>query len=124
MTADEETAFNDIHSTFSKQWVPIRWAVNIINQARDEKRILSDYYVIIMFQVVLFKFDLLLNPTQSVHKFRSGLSELIQFDWINCPLAYTQVVNVAVRSYFVACLLGRQYLDVKKQYPNSEVIRH
>jgi bestrophin-3 len=57
-----------------------------------------------------------------VHKFRSGLSELVKFDWMNCPLAYTQVVNVAVRVYFFACLIGRQYLDVKKQYRNSEVV--
>ena len=124
ITANEEKAFNDYHSTYNKQWIPIRWAVNIINQARDEQRIQCDNFVTNMFQVVLFEFDLPLNPTQSVHKFRLGLSELIQYDWINCPLAYTQVVTVAVRAYFVACLMGRQYLDVKKAYPNSEVIGH
>jgi hypothetical protein len=122
MTTEEEQAYDAIQSSYNKNWIPIRWAVNIVNQARDEKRILCDYYVIHMFQVVLFKLHLLLSLMQSVHKFRSGLSELVQFDWINCPLAYTQVVTVAVRAYFLACLMGRQYLDVKKQYPNSEVI--
>jgi hypothetical protein len=53
--------------------------------------------------------------------FRGLLAELLAYESVGTPLVYTQVVNVAVRSYFFACLLGRQYLDPNKGYENSEV---
>jgi hypothetical protein len=34
----------------------------------------------------------------------------MSYDWIKVPISYTQVGNIAVRTYFIACLLGRQYL--------------
>jgi hypothetical protein len=55
MTTDEEQAYDGIQSAYGKYWIPIRWAVNIINQARDEKKIQCDNYVVQMFQVALFK---------------------------------------------------------------------
>jgi hypothetical protein len=45
MTNDEEKAFNAINYEYGKDWIPIRWAVNIIHQARTEKKIVSDYYM-------------------------------------------------------------------------------
>ena len=38
----------------------------------------------------------------------------MSYDWVNFPLAYTQVVTIAVYSYFGFALLGRQYLDPSK----------
>jgi acyl-ACP thioesterase len=51
MTTEEEQAYDAIQSSYGKYWIPIRWAVNIINQARVEKRIQCDYYAFQMFKV-------------------------------------------------------------------------
>ena len=37
--------------------------------------------------------------------------KLLNYGWINFPLAYTQVVNITTYFYFMAALLGRQYLE-------------
>lgn len=49
------------------------------------------------------------------------LGTIFGYDWISIPLVYTQVVNLAVRSYFIVSLLARQYLDPKQKIPGSEV---
>ena len=36
---------------------------------------------------------------------------MLSYDWISVPLSYTQVVTLAVHSFFLACLFGRQYLS-------------
>lgn len=43
-------------------------------------------------------------------------------DWVPIPLAYTQVVNIAVRAYFLVALLGRQYLIHENDTPNAKSI--
>jgi bestrophin-1 len=43
-------------------------------------------------------------------------------DWVPIPLVYTQVVNIAVRAYFLVALLGRQYLIHKTDTPNGRSI--
>ena len=47
---------------------------------------------------------------QKVCAFRKATFTVMCYDWISIPLVYTQVVNLAIRSYFFVCLLGRQYL--------------
>ncbi|XP_075434315.1 bestrophin-2a-like [Ascaphus truei] len=36
---------------------------------------------------------------------------LFHYDMVSFPLVYTQVVTIAVYSFFMACLIGRQFLD-------------
>ncbi|KAF2899517.1 hypothetical protein ILUMI_06652 [Ignelater luminosus] len=36
---------------------------------------------------------------------------LLDYDWINIPLVYTQVVTLAVYTYFVTTLIGRQWIE-------------
>lgn len=36
---------------------------------------------------------------------------MLDYDWISMPLVYTQVVTLAVYSYFVTALIGKQYID-------------
>jgi hypothetical protein len=45
---------------------------------------------------------------------------IIDMDWISVPLVYTQVVNVAVRIYFLTCLISRQNLDPSKGYKDFD----
>lgn len=51
-----------------------------------------------------------------LNNFQNKCDELYGFDWIIVPLVYTQVVTIATYSYFLACTIGRQYLDPKAGY--------
>ena len=42
---------------------------------------------------------------------RNMLHSLLCYEWINVPLVYTQVVTIAVYSFFIASLLGSQSLE-------------
>ena len=58
---------------------------------------------------------------KEINKFRSGCGGLLDYDWISIPLVYTQVVTLAVYSFFLSSLMGRQFLDVEKGYDGHEV---
>ncbi|NXY50870.1 BEST1 protein, partial [Ceuthmochares aereus] len=58
---------------------------------------------------------------QELNTLRSQCGRLYGYDWISIPLVYTQVVTVAVYSFFLACLIGRQFLDPEKAYPGHEL---
>jgi hypothetical protein len=46
----------------------------------------------------------------SLGDYRGLAGTVWSYDWISVPLSYTQVVAIAVYSFFVSCLFGRQYL--------------
>ncbi|KAB0404870.1 hypothetical protein E2I00_001660, partial [Balaenoptera physalus] len=53
--------------------------------------------------------------------FRGKCGMLFHYDWISVPLVYTQVVTIAVYSYFLACLIGRQFLDPAQGYKDHDL---
>jgi len=77
-------------------WFPFMWAQNLLRKARKEGLIANDWFT----HVLIKEVDNMANM--------NGM--LICYGWINIPLVYTQVVTLAVYTYFVACLFGRQYL--------------
>ena len=107
MTDDERKACEALRSDYPKWWLPVRWALNVLAEARDEGRIADSIL-----------FDRLCD---AVIQFRAKLALLLVFDWICVPLVYTQVVNVAVHSYFLVCLIARQYLDPAKHYAGHDL---
>lgn len=66
----------------TKYWMPILWAVNILNKARAEGKITSDMTLTV--------------AIEKVNGFRISLGTLLMYDWINLPLVYTQLVSIAV----------------------------
>ncbi|ODM95962.1 Bestrophin-2, partial [Orchesella cincta] len=88
---------NRIVPGYSKQWLPVVWAASIVTRARKEGKIRDDFAV----KTIL----------DELNKFRSGCGILISYDWISVPLVYTQVVTLAVYSYFLSCVMGRQWVD-------------
>ncbi|PIO14919.1 hypothetical protein AB205_0154020, partial [Aquarana catesbeiana] len=46
-----------------------------------------------------------------LNKYRAKCSMLFHYDWISVPLVYTQVVTIAVYSFFASCLIGRQFVE-------------
>ena len=90
-----------------KYWLTLVWAGAIVQRARKEGRIKEDFG----FHTIL----------KEINKFRIGCGTLMSYDWISVPLVYTQVVTLAVYSFFLASLLGRQFLDPEKNYPGQSM---
>ncbi|KAH8351705.1 bestrophin-4 [Drosophila kikkawai] len=83
-----------------KHWMPIVWAASIVTRARKEGRIWDDFS--------------LKSMIDEMNKFRAGCNMLIHYDTISVPLVYTQVVTLAVYTYFIAAIFGHQWIDREK----------
>lgn len=92
----------DGKTPMSKYWMPLVWATNIINRARKESLITSDHIV-----------QTLLTELSDI---RRRLGALIGYDTVCVPLVYTQVVTLALYTYFITALLGRQFVNDENGY--------
>ncbi|KAL3102221.1 hypothetical protein niasHS_003630 [Heterodera schachtii] len=91
MTAEELKEFDSVETEHIKYWTPIQWAFLLARRARDQGMIESD---------IIYK----------IRQYRVNVLTLTLYDWVPIPLVYTQVVNLAVRLYFVIALFARQFL--------------
>ncbi|XP_006886170.1 PREDICTED: bestrophin-3 [Elephantulus edwardii] len=107
MTADERKLFDRLKSPHLKYWVPFIWFGNLATKARNEGRIRDSV-------------DLQSLMTE-MNRYRSWCSLLFGYDWVGIPLVYTQVVTLAVYTFFFACLIGRQFLDPTKGYAGHDL---
>ncbi|KAM4585562.1 bestrophin-2a-like [Odontesthes bonariensis] len=107
MTREERKKFEGLHSPYNKYWIPCVWFTNLAAVARCEGRIKDDHTL-----------KLLLEELNS---FRGKCSMLFHYDMISVPLVYTQVVTLAVYSFFLVCLIGRQFLDPSQGYPGHDL---
>nr|XP_061469049.1 bestrophin-1-like [Rhineura floridana]XP_061469050.1 bestrophin-1-like [Rhineura floridana]XP_061469051.1 bestrophin-1-like [Rhineura floridana] len=107
MTPEEHKKFDSVNSSHNKFWIPCVWFSNLAVKARNDGRIHDS----VLLQGILNEMNTL----------RSQCGRLYGYDWISIPLVYTQVVTVAVYSFFLACLIGRQFLDPAKEYPGHEM---
>ncbi|KAF7659860.1 hypothetical protein LDENG_00292150 [Lucifuga dentata] len=107
MTSEELKHLEDLPSPHNKFWVPCMWFVSLALRARTEGRINND----VALTAILTELNSL----------RAKCMKLYGYDWISLPLVYTQVVTVAVYSFFLACLIGRQFLDPAQGYPGHDV---
>ena len=78
-------------------WVPILWACKLIQRARTEGKITIEPPV---YANLISSFDYIEGSNRKI----------LNYGWINFPLAYTQVASISVYLYFLAALFGRQYL--------------
>ncbi|XP_076410072.1 bestrophin-3 isoform X1 [Peromyscus maniculatus bairdii] len=107
MTTDERKLFDHLKSPHLKYWVPFVWFGNLATKARNEGRIRDSV-------------DLQSLMTE-MNRYRSWCSLLFGYDWVGIPLVYTQVVTLAVYTFFFACLIGRQFLDPTKGYAGHDL---
>ncbi|KAK2842365.1 hypothetical protein Q5P01_012565 [Channa striata] len=107
MTSEELRHLEDLPSPHNKFWVPCMWFVSLALRARTEGRINND----VALTAILTELNSL----------RAKCMKLYGYDWISLPLVYTQVVTVAVYSFFLACLIGRQFLDPAQGYPGHDL---
>ncbi|XP_053325432.1 bestrophin-4 [Spea bombifrons] len=97
MTHEELKKYESLASDYNKYWIPCVWFTNLAAQARRDGRVRDDVAL-----------KLLMDE---LNKYRAKCSMLFHYDWISVPLVYTQVVTIAVYSFFASCLIGRQFLD-------------
>ncbi|XP_049647986.1 bestrophin-3 [Accipiter gentilis] len=107
MTRYERKIFDDLKSPHLKYWVPFVWFGNLASKARKEGRIRDSVDLQTMMN--------------EMNKYRSWCSLLFGYDWVGIPLVYTQVVTLAVYTFFFACLIGRQFLDTDQGYQGHDL---
>ncbi|XP_012368272.2 bestrophin-1 isoform X2 [Octodon degus] len=107
MTPAEYKKLEQLSLPHNMFWVPWVWFANLAMQAWHEGRIRDP----VLLQGLLNEMSIL----------RTQCGLLYGYDWISIPLVYTQVVTVAVYSFFLACLLGRQFLIPAKAYQGHEM---
>ncbi|KAL6459724.1 hypothetical protein MHYP_G00314830 [Metynnis hypsauchen] len=107
MTPEERKIFENLKSPHLKYWVPVVWFTNLASKARKEGRIQDS----VDLQTIL----------NEMNRFRSWCSTLFGYDWVGIPLVYTQVVTLAVYTFFSACIIGRQFLDPAQGYQGHDL---
>ncbi|XP_078387227.1 bestrophin-2 [Cetorhinus maximus] len=107
MTRDERKKYESLHSPYNKYWIPCVWFTNLAANGRKEGRIRDDNALKLLME--------------ELNTFRAKCSLLFHYDWISIPLVYTQVVTIAVYSFFMTCLIGRQFLDPAQGYAGHDI---
>ncbi|XP_026779130.3 bestrophin-3 isoform X1 [Pangasianodon hypophthalmus] len=107
MTSEERKIFENLKSPHLKYWIPVVWFTNLASKARKEGRIQDS----VDLQTILTE----------MNKFRTWCSTLFGYDWVGIPLVYTQVVTLAVYTFFSACIIGRQFLDPAQGYQGHDL---
>nr|XP_046260209.1 bestrophin-2 [Scatophagus argus]XP_046260217.1 bestrophin-2 [Scatophagus argus] len=107
MSREERKKFEGLHSPYNKYWIPCVWFTNLAAVARCEGRIKDDHTLKLLLE--------------ELNAFRGKCSMLFHYDMISVPLVYTQVVTLAVYSFFLVCLIGRQFLDPTQGYPGHDL---
>lgn len=92
----EKRMLDEFNFGYKKYFVPINWALTIVFQAHKDGHISAP--------------PSLNSCLTEIKTFRTNLALLCNFDWVPVPIAYPQVVFLAVRVYFVICLVSRQYI--------------
>ncbi|XP_067109770.1 bestrophin-4-like [Osmerus mordax] len=107
MTSQEHLKIEGLYSDFNKYWMPLTWFTNLASIAREEGRVRDDIALRLLMD--------------ELNNYRAKCSLLFHYDWISIPLVYTQVVTLAVYSYFGFCLIGRQFLNPEKEYKGHKL---
>uniref|UniRef100_T1JH91 Bestrophin homolog n=1 Tax=Strigamia maritima TaxID=126957 RepID=T1JH91_STRMM len=82
---------------FNTYWIPCTWFINLLKDCRKSNMIEDTQGL----KLIMEEFN--------DYRARCGL--LWSYDWVSIPLVYTQVVTLATYSFFIACIVGRQYVD-------------
>ena len=78
-------------------WTPILWALKLIQRARTQNKIQIEAPV---FASLVTSFDYVEQCNRTI----------LNYGWVNFPLAYTQVATLSVFLYSMASLFSAQYL--------------
>ncbi|KAL7058136.1 hypothetical protein AAHC03_016583 [Spirometra sp. Aus1] len=90
----------------AQPFLPLVWTTAIIMRAERDGLIRNVH--------------LLVNAIRVVNDFRQSLLKLFLMDNVCVPLVYTQVVTLAVYSYFVSSIIGQQYIVNTSPYSKND----
>ncbi|XP_050729005.1 bestrophin-2-like isoform X2 [Eriocheir sinensis] len=109
ITANEKKVFSAMveKTPHSLYYVPLVWAGTLVARARKEGRIRDDFAV--------------KTIVDELNTLRGKCGGLLSYDWISIPLVYTQVVSLAVYTFFLSTIMGRQFLDPRQKYPKNDI---
>uniref|UniRef100_A0A0R3S180 Bestrophin homolog n=1 Tax=Elaeophora elaphi TaxID=1147741 RepID=A0A0R3S180_9BILA len=105
MLKNESEILQSVQLDFDKYWVPINWIYALIFRGRKSGKIVSDAFAN--------------KLCDEVKNFRHHLQILCNYDWVPIPLAYPQLVFLAVYVYFAICLISRQFIITERDAPNK-----
>ncbi|KAK6751358.1 hypothetical protein RB195_003004 [Necator americanus] len=86
----------NIKLIYNKYWAPINWSLTLCMKAYKEG----------LFETL----PAVINVQTEIKNFRASLAQLCNYDWVPIPIAYPQVVFLAVRVYFLICIVSRQFI--------------
>ncbi|VDN54529.1 unnamed protein product [Dracunculus medinensis] len=95
MMEHEKERFDEIQYRYAKYWIPFQWALALCNEARNQQKISS---------------DVLLGKIGEIKFFRRNLAVLCNYDWVPLPIMYPQLIVLAVHTYFLICVMSRQFV--------------
>ncbi|XP_045591820.1 bestrophin-2 isoform X2 [Procambarus clarkii] len=95
------------HGCRDSKWLPLAWSCQLVHGARDEGFLQAGPGMEALVAEIL--------------NLQSQCRHLVEWHEFNVPLIYTQVVTIAVYTYFLFSLVSEQYLDESRHYPNYEV---
>ena len=101
MRTDELALFQKLDNkiTANKWFLPLVWASKILTLGLEEGRIRPQTVTTLMLEL---------------GKVREKLTLILSYDWVSVPLVYTQLVTLAVYSYFVAAIFGAQWVQPER----------
>uniref|UniRef100_A0A0K0FYH8 Bestrophin homolog n=1 Tax=Strongyloides venezuelensis TaxID=75913 RepID=A0A0K0FYH8_STRVS len=92
---EHETLVNNARNTLAPWWIPVSWSMKLIIDASKEGKLDNNHFGV-------------QDCFAKIMAFKGSLQQLLVFDWFPIPLAYTQIVSIAVRSFFFFCIISRQ----------------
>ncbi|XP_034256613.1 uncharacterized protein LOC117654267 [Thrips palmi] len=103
MTPTELQIYLSVPSVeFNTYWIPCTWFIHLLKETRRSNRIADPQGL----KIIMEEFN----------QYRSQCGMLWSYDWVSIPLVYTQVVTIATYSFFLAALVGRQYVEDSKSF--------
>ena len=107
------------------QWIPLSWASSLVVTAYEQVIFGPSWDQVginpVFLQGYIKEEGFVRDIENEILAIKGHLGTTLGYDWINLPLLYTQVVTLAVYSYFGFALLGRQWLDPEKEIPGYNV---
>ncbi|XP_042209256.1 bestrophin-3-like isoform X5 [Homarus americanus] len=82
---------------FNTYWVPCTWFTALLKDIKGQKRIPDPMGV--------------KHIMEEFNEFRQKCGMLWSYDWVSIPLVYTQVVTIATYAFFLAAIVGRQFVE-------------
>ncbi len=101
----------EVENRMESTWVPILWSLEMLHEARQKKRLSLEAPV---YASLISCIDYIEDCNRKI----------LNYNWVNFPLAYTQVAVLSVLAYFIAAVFGRQYLIPREHELDRDIFPH